>query len=83
MSALKSIHLGAGEYIVTCKEPIKGYTSTFTVTADQAVRILAWHTGRDPRMLQEILPDLTDDERELLLSGISGKHWDELFGEQE
>jgi hypothetical protein len=32
------------------------------------------------RMIQHIMPDLTADEREFLMTGITADSWQELFG---
>jgi len=37
-----------------------------------------WHSGA---LVQEAFPDLTKDEREFIISGITKAEWDELFGE--
>lgn len=35
-------------------------------------------------LVQDAFPDLTDDQREMLVSGVGPKCWDELFkGEEE
>lgn len=33
--------------------------------------------------IQDAMPELTEDERELMISGICGKCFDELFSEEE
>ena len=38
----------------------------------------AWKSGT---RIQDALPGLTADEREILLSGVCPKCWDEVFGE--
>jgi hypothetical protein len=47
-------------------------------TEDQ---VLAWRNGRD--LIQRALPQLTADERELLLSGYCGSCFDSLFALEE
>jgi hypothetical protein len=37
----------------------------------------AYFDGRG--LVQEIFPQLTDDEREFIISGITPEEWDELF----
>jgi hypothetical protein len=40
--------------------------------------LLAWKNGE--LLIQDALPELSADERELLLSGTCGVCWDEWFG---
>lgn len=51
------------------------------VTKDQARRIEEWASGDG--LIQALLPDLTPDDRELLMTGIDGALWDAMFGEEE
>lgn len=44
-------------------------------------RIALWK--RSGMMVQEAFPDLTDDQREFLLSGSTPEEWDELFKEED
>lgn len=44
-----------------------------------AAGYLKWAKGQ--AKIQEALPSLTDDERELLVSGICGQCFDKLFAE--
>lgn len=39
--------------------------------------LLAWLEGG---LIQDALPDLSEDDRERLKTGICPKHWDEMFG---
>ena len=41
---------------------------------------VAWQGGE---LIQEALPELSADQRELLISGTCGKCWNELFGSDE
>jgi len=34
-------------------------------------------------LIQDVLPDLSDDQREFLLSGSTPEEWDEMFGDDE
>lgn len=38
---------------------------------------IAWQSGV---LIQDAMPDLSADERELFISGTCGKCWDEMFG---
>lgn len=43
----------------------------------------AYGLWRQGEHIQDIAPDLTIDERELLISGVCGKCFDEMFAEEE
>lgn len=40
-----------------------------------------WHVEKEP--IQRVLPTLSADDRELLISSICGKCWDEIFKDEE
>lgn len=40
---------------------------------------MAWQAGLGN--IQDLLPYLTDSDREFILSGITTEEWDEMFGE--
>lgn len=44
-------------------------------------RVIAWHLGVDMRLAQQAFPDLSSDQREFLMTGITAEEWDELFKE--
>ena len=51
--------------------------------ADLTVNIegfVAWQGGK---LIQEALPELSADQRELLISGTCDKCWNEMFGSDE
>lgn len=37
-----------------------------------------WQGGM---LIQDAMPNLTDDQREFMMSGITAKEWEETFGE--
>ena len=39
-----------------------------------------WHRGE---LIQDVFPDLSDDQREFLITGITAEEWQETFGEEE
>lgn len=41
----------------------------------------AWHDGHG--LIQNLMPNLTPDEREFIMTGIMPESWDELFSEHE
>lgn len=57
-----------------------GYKTALEVTPDQWERILDWITKGGP--IQDHLPDLTDAQRELLMTGIRDEDFDTMFAEE-
>lgn len=51
----------------------KGHTMEIDVTPEQ---IKAWENGM---LIQRAMPNLTADEREFLMSGITKEEWDNYF----
>mgnify|MGYP004364630333 CR=1 FL=1 len=43
-------------------------------------QLLAYHNGA---LIQNAFPDLTDEEREFFLTGITRNEWIEMFSEEE
>jgi hypothetical protein len=52
-------------------------TSKVMLTDDQHGRFCYWLVNGG--LIQEILPDLSDDQREQLMTGITPEAWDEHF----
>lgn len=59
----------------TC--PLCGKVQVIIVDAEPYSK---WRRGE--LMIQHALPDLTPDQREILLSGICPECWDKAFGEE-
>lgn len=55
-----------------------GEETEFTVTYDQYVRLFA-----DQEYVQDVFPDLTKEQREVMISGTHPKCWIEMFGESD
>jgi hypothetical protein len=68
-----------GLTIVTASNPVLGTAVSVVMDADQHARFHRWLQGQG--MIHEVLPDLTAEQREGLLSGIDPETWDDLFGE--
>lgn len=62
---------------ITKKSQISGEVTTMDLPITQA-QIDAWSDGA---LAQEAFPDLTADQREFLISGITPEEWDMIFGE--
>lgn len=55
----------------------KVHAMDLDVTQDQ---IDAWNSGM---YIQDAMPQLSDDEREFMMTGITPEEWDATFGEEE
>lgn len=42
---------------------------------------MRWFNGEE--LIQNALPELTDDEREFLMTGLTGEDWDSIFETEE
>ena len=62
---------------ITRKSPFSGKKTTMEidVTSEQ---IFSWQDGM---LIQDAMPDLTPDEREFIMTGITQEEWAETFGE--
>jgi hypothetical protein len=58
-----------------------GEGATVILTVDQFRRMKQWLNG--DAMIQDCLGDLSNDEREILMTGIGPKKWDEIFKEDK
>lgn len=54
--------------------------ASLILTADQFARYERWRTTGG--YIQNLLPELSDGEREILLSGIQPNDWDKAFGDE-
>ena len=61
---------------VECKCPICGETSFVKLNADQYRRYSRWL--RKEGLIQDLLPELSADQRELLKTGICSACWESL-----
>lgn len=55
----------------------KSRVMNIPVTEDQLER---WQNGE---LIQNVMPNLTPDQREFIISGITSEEWDEAFGGDE
>ena len=75
-----------GTYIgvmVSMPNPLTGKTNTVFLPTDQA-KVLRWLTDRKScPLIQDMFPELDADQREFLMSGISGDDWAVLWPETD
>lgn len=65
---------------ITRTSIISGVTRTMDipVTLEQ---LYQWEVvGKN---IQDVMPDLTADQREFIMNGVTAEEWDEIFGEEE
>lgn len=64
-----------------CVSVIDETVSYVSLNMDQATRLNRWIAGEG--LIQQMLPELSNDEREILMTGITPEQWDETFKEPE
>lgn len=64
---------------ITRKSILSGTIRTLDidVTGEQMV---AWRSGE---LIQKVMPHLSDDDREFIMTGITPDEWDNMMGEEE
>ena len=55
----------------------KSHMRDITATEEQ---LTAWGEGA---LIQDALPNLSDDDREFIMTGITPEEWDAAFGEED
>lgn len=65
--------------LVTRRSLHSGIERTFDLPITQA-EYDAWKNGT---LIQNAFPQLTPDQREFMMTGITAEEWDEMFGESE
>jgi hypothetical protein len=65
--------------VITRISPFTGITRMreITVTQEQLDR---WQAGE---LIQNAMPNLSADDREFVMTGITAEEWDEAFGEDD
>lgn len=65
--------------LITRTSLLSGITHTRDIpcTAEQ---LQAWQNGQ---YIQNAMPNVSDSDREFLISGVTPEEWDEAFGEEE
>lgn len=49
----------------------------------QSIHARQWDAWQNGALIQNAMPELTADEREFLLTGMTPEEWDATFGEEE
>lgn len=59
--------------LITRKSMLTGIERTFDIPCTQE-QLDAWNTGQD--LIQRIMPDLTENQREFIMTGCTPEEWD-------
>lgn len=73
------IVIASGEYLLHVNCVLCQERHTLIVKSTKGYE--AWQNGQ--KHIQDALPELTTDQREMLLSGICPTCWDKTFGEED
>lgn len=65
---------------ITRTDPVTGEENTLDIPVSEE-QLQRWHDGHG--LIQNIMPNLTDDEREFIMTGITADSWDEIFKDSE
>ena len=63
--------------LIERESPLSGNVNALDIPVTLA-QIAAWKGGE---LIQRAMPDLTPDEREFLMTGITAEEWENHFGE--
>ena len=68
---------------ITKKSSLSGieHTMNINITEEELFRIENRYNSKE--LIQNIVPNLTMDEREFLMTGITNEEWVNTFGEEE
>jgi len=64
---------------ITKTSPFSGVSHTLDIPVTEK-QLQKWSNGM---LIQKAMPNLTPDEREFLMTGITAEEWAETFGEDE
>ena len=63
---------------ITRRSMVSGIERTLNINVTQE-QLDSWYNGT---LIQVAMPNITDDEREFILTGIVREEWDKLFKEE-
>lgn len=70
-----------GYIVVTCTDTNMGYSAQVFFTPEQFERFKLWYSGG--ALIQDALYDLTDNEREIILTGMDEETWNATFPQED
>ena len=59
-----------GEYHVVCINGLDKYEHSFGVDKETAIKIRQWLMSGKPGLIQHVFPELTIEQREMMISGL-------------
>lgn len=65
--------------LITRKSMVSGKINTFDIPVTEE-QLLSWRNGL---YIQDAMPNLSDSEREFIMTGITDEEWEELYGDEE
>ena len=65
--------------LIERKSPFSGRVNVMDIPVTMA-QIEAWQRGM---LIQRAMPNLTDGQREFLMTGITESEWDSMFAEED
>ena len=63
---------------ITRRSPISGQVNTLEISITQE-QLNAWEGGA---LIQRAMPNISADEREFIMTGITPTEWDSVFGDE-
>src|ERR1700680_4847351 len=77
------VHESVCGYVVTVTPPefMALPSQSVCLTPDQYERYKQWRNGL--LLIQDAFPELSDSDKEILMSGIGPKEWDEMWVDEE
>ena len=73
-------HIAENKVLVYKKSMVSGRVNSMLLPTTQG-KIEYW--VESGKLIQDVMPDLDDDQREFLMSGITPEEWDDMFGEED
>ena len=73
-------HIAENKVVVHKKSMLSGKVNSMVLPTTQG-KIEYWiESGK---LIQDVMPDLNDNQREFLMSGITPREWNDMFGEED
>lgn len=81
--ATKVLPAGDHHCDVVCRNSMTKKDTILTVDYDTGKKVEKWINEGKPGCIQDVFPELSADQREQMLSGITPEEWNEMFGGDE
>lgn len=73
-------HIAENKVLVHKKSMVSARVNSMLLPTTQG-KIEYW--VESGKLIQDVMPDLDDDQREFLMSGITPREWNDMFGEED